>query len=65
MNRDLSFGLFVVVALLMLVWPLYPLFAGDPAVRVLGVPLSMAWHVLWIVLTFGVLVWYEATREEP
>lgn len=62
MIRKALFAAYVLLATVMLVWPLYPLFAGDIGVRVLGVPLSLAWHVGWILCTFAALVLFEWTR---
>lgn len=57
-----GFYLLVFVAV---TWPVYALFAGiEP--RVLGLPLSLAWVVGWVVASFlGLLALYswEARRE--
>ncbi len=63
--RTAFFAVYVAVATSMLVWPLYPAFAGDTETRVLGVPLSLAWHVGWVLATFAALVAFEVTRPEP
>ncbi len=47
-------GWFLLV-LACLLWPIYPLF-GSIEPFVLGLPLSMAWVVLWLVLSFAGLV---------
>lgn len=52
--------LFVMMLLLMaavaLVWPVYALFSGIFPL-VLGLPLSLAWPVLWLTVMFATLVW--------
>lgn len=52
----------LVVVFLALVWPVYPLFAGIRPL-VLGVPLSLAWVVAWLLVSFftllGVLLWED------
>ena len=38
---------------------------GDGHGRILGVPVSLAWHVGWVLATFAALLVLEATRPEP
>ena len=48
-----------------LVWPVYSWLGNAIEPRVLGVPLSFAWNIGWVVLTFLVLLGYHlATGEE-
>lgn len=52
-------GLFVVLVMMAgaaLTWPIYPLFAGAKPL-ILGLPLSLAWVLVWLILVFGGLVW--------
>jgi hypothetical protein len=72
----IAFALFAAVAGAALVWPLYPLFGGIRPM-ILGLPLSLAWVVLWLALVFvALLVLYRVehgggdggsggTAEEP
>ncbi len=50
-----------------LVWPGYDVLGNRVAPYVLGLPLSFAWNVGWVVLTFLVLVAYHFASggEEP
>jgi hypothetical protein len=51
-------AVFFCVVLAALVWPVYPLFA-DIRPRVLGMPLSLAWVVGWVLASFlGLLAVY-------
>ena len=45
----------LVVVFLALIWPVYPLFAGIRPF-VLGVPLSLAWVVAWLLVSFVTLL---------
>lgn len=38
-----------------LLWPIYPLFSGIRPL-ILGLPLSLAWVVLWLGVVFGALI---------
>lgn len=43
-------------------WPVYSLFAGTfPLVA--GLPLSLAWVVLWMLIVFGAQVWLYRSEE--
>ena len=59
-----AFGVFVGVAVLAVTWPGAKLFGtADP--RVLGLPFSLAWIVMWVLAMFVALLWYErATGED-
>lgn len=49
---------FFVVVFVALVWPVYSLFAAAEP-RVLGLPLSLAWVVGWVIASFlGLLTLY-------
>ena len=53
---------FVVIALLALIWPIYPLF-GSIAPRVLGLPFSMFYLAIMVgvvfVVMFALFVWED------
>jgi hypothetical protein len=57
---------FFILYLLAVTWPLVTLFrAGEPLI--LGLPLSMAWSILWIVLgglALAWLDWFECRHED-
>lgn len=58
-RADRLLVLFLAAAAAALVWP-GPLWAGTRVEPyVLGLPFVFAWHLLWIVLTFGALVLYH------
>ena len=54
-RRRVFLGVYLLAALL-LVWPIYPLFSGVRP-QVLGLPLSFAWVVMVLGLMFGALLW--------
>lgn len=47
-----------------LVWPGYQLFGNSIEPYVLGLPLSFAWNVGWVLLTFFVLLGYHLGTGE-
>jgi TRAP-type C4-dicarboxylate transport system permease small subunit len=60
---DVAFGAYCLVALAALTWPVYAWAGARIEPRIVGLPFSMGWVILWIVLTFAVLVAYEALGE--
>ncbi len=50
---------YLAVCAIALTWPAYPMLGNSLTPYVLGLPLSLAWNLLWIVLTFAVLVTYH------
>jgi membrane protein implicated in regulation of membrane protease activity len=56
-ERRIYLGAAAVLAVVFcaLVWPVYPLFAGIRPL-VLGVPLSLAWVVAWLLVSFVTLL---------
>jgi hypothetical protein len=52
----LFFVTVLLIAALALVWPVYALFSGIYPL-VLGLPLSLAWPVLWLAVVFIALAW--------
>jgi hypothetical protein len=55
-RQRLFFAAVLAMAALALVWPVYPLFSGIFPL-ILGLPLSLAWTVLWLAVVFAALVW--------
>jgi TRAP-type C4-dicarboxylate transport system permease small subunit len=60
---DALFALHCAATLIALVWPVYAWAGARIEPRLLGLPFSMAWIVLWILLTFAALVLYELLGE--
>ncbi|WP_456426588.1 hypothetical protein [Rhodocaloribacter sp.] len=54
-QRRIVFVSLVVTALLALIWPVYTLAAGVFPL-VLGLPLSLAWVVFWLLVVFAALI---------
>ncbi len=63
-KRHWALGGYALVSVLMVSWPLYQLFGNRLRPFVLGVPLSFAWNVGWVLLTFGVLVAFHFSGGE-
>ena len=64
-RRRLIFVGILGLAVAAVIWPLLPFMAG-PRPFILGLPLSLAWVLLWLVVVFGGLVWLYVTEpEEP
>ena len=65
--RRVLFGAYVCVCLAALVWPGYALCGNRIEPYVLGLPLSFAWNVGWVIATFVVLAIFHLTgpRAEP
>jgi len=55
---------YALVCLLALTWPGYALLGNTAEPYVLGLPLSFAWNVGWVALTFVVLVAYHLSGGE-
>ena len=68
MNRDrirnLAFGLFLLVCIAAVGWPLYPALGGGIEPFVLGLPLSLAWIVGWLLLSFLAILAYDLSRQD-
>lgn len=60
---DALFAVHCAATLIALVWPVYAWAGARIEPRILGLPFSMAWVVLWILLTFAALVLYEVLGE--
>ena len=61
-KRRLLFASVLLLAILALIWPIYPMFSGTTP-QILGLPLSFAWVVLWLLITFVGLVWLYRRDE--
>ena len=55
-KKRLFFAMVLLTTAAALVWPVYALLSGIYP-RVLGLPLSLAWPILWQALMFAALVW--------
>lgn len=62
-SLDLAFGLYCLVCLAALTWPGYAWLGNRVTPAVLGLPLSLAWNVGWVVATFVVLAVYHRLRR--
>ncbi len=61
-RRRLVFVSLIATALLALIWPVYSLFSGVFPL-VLGLPLSLAWVVFWLLVVFVALI--RLYRSDP
>ena len=61
--RNRLYGFFLLVCVASLGWPLYPLLGARLDPFILGVPLSLAWMVGWVFLSFTALLVYDMTRR--
>ena len=55
-RQRLLFVAILMVATLALIWPIYPMFSGIYPL-ILGLPLSLAWVVLWLAVMMTALIW--------
>ena len=62
--RHVLFGLYVVLCAFALTWPGYAIFGNSIEPYVFGVPFSLAWNVVWVVMTFLVLATYYLTGRK-
>lgn len=53
---------FFVLYLVAVTWPL-AMWVSDPLPLILGLPLPLAWSILWIVLSFVVLIVLDWFKE--
>jgi hypothetical protein len=58
-GRDYLLAAYFVVCATAVVWPGYQVFGNSLTPYVLGLPLSFAWNVGWVVVTFAVLIAYH------
>ena len=61
-RRRLVFVAILIVSALALIWPIYPLFSGTFPL-ILGLPLSLAWIVLWLAVVLAALLWLYRSEE--
>lgn len=59
--RNLAFALYCATCLGAVTWPGYAWLGNRIEPYVVGLPLSLAWNVGWVMLTFVVLVAYHAS----
>ena len=62
-RQRLVFVAIVIVAALALIWPVYSLFSGIFPL-ILGLPLSLAWIVLWLAVVLAALVWLFRSEDK-
>ncbi|MGF1466796.1 MAG: hypothetical protein ACFCGT_11750 [Sandaracinaceae bacterium] len=62
MRATIAFAGYCAVCLLALTWPGYALLGNRVEPYVLGLPMSLAWIVGWVALTFLVLLAFHASR---
>jgi TRAP-type C4-dicarboxylate transport system permease small subunit len=55
----LGLALYLVCCLLAVIWPGFAWIGQQRNILILGLPLTLAWYVGWIVLTFIALVAFE------
>jgi hypothetical protein len=61
-RRRIAFLVILAAATASLLWPVQALFAG-PRPFVLGLPLPLAWILLWLAVLFLAMLWlYRAER---
>ena len=61
-RRRLVFVVILIVTSLALIWPVYSLFSGIYPL-ILGLPLSLAWIVLWLAVMMAALIWLYRSEE--
>jgi hypothetical protein len=59
-----SASMFIAYGLVCLIWPVYAWIGVHIEPFVLGLPLSFAWVLGWVVLTFAVLLAYHVTGDD-
>jgi hypothetical protein len=59
--RNRLYGIFLLVCVASLGWPIYPLLGSRIEPFILGVPFSLAWMIGWVVLSFLALLIYDRT----
>ncbi len=66
-GRDYLLAGYLTLCGVALVWPAYPALGNRLTPYVFGLPLSFAWNLGWVVLTFCVLTAYHVSSggEEP
>ena len=59
---DVAFAAYCLTTMAALTWPVYAWAGARIEPRIVGVPFSMAWVILWVLLTLVALVLYESLR---
>ncbi len=59
--RNPAYGLFLLVCVASLGWPLYTLLGSRIEPLILGVPFSLAWMIAWAFLSFLATLAYDLT----
>jgi len=62
--RDRLLAGYFVICALGLIWPGYAWLGNRIEPYILGLPLSFAWVVGWVLVTLLVLVAYDITRDQ-
>ena len=62
--RHILFGLYVMLCLGAMTWPGYAWLGNSIEPYVLGLPVSLAWVVGWVLATLVALTVYNATGED-
>ena len=62
-RRRWIFVVVLLAAALAVTWPVYTFFSGARPL-ILGLPLSLAWVVLWLFVIFLALVWLYLGEDE-
>ena len=62
-TAGLLFALYALCCLGAVTWPGYAWFGNRIEPYVLGLPFSLAWIVLWVLLSLAALVLYHTTTE--
>ncbi len=57
------YGVFTVLCLTALVWPVYPWISSRVEARPFGLPFPFAWNILWVVLSFFALFLYDRSNR--
>ena len=61
---DVAFAIYALVCLAALTWPGYAWIGNRIEPSVLGLPLSLAWNVGWVITTVLVLAAYHHARRD-
>ncbi|MEM6731498.1 MAG: hypothetical protein AAF658_08065 [Myxococcota bacterium] len=62
--RNLLYGTFVLVCLLAIVWPGYPMLGNRITPLIFGIPFSLMWNVGWVCASFFALLAYHMTEPK-
>lgn len=62
-RRRIGVLVVLLVASAALIWPVYDVFGGLYPL-IFGLPLSLAWVVLWLFVVFGAVLWLYLTDPQ-